>query len=30
MEGAKGTALTGDYLRVSVLAARTPDPTVPA
>ena len=28
MEGAKGTALTGDYLRVSVLAARTPDPTV--
>ena len=28
MEGAKGTALTGDYLRVSVLAARTPDPAV--
>ncbi len=28
MEGAKGTALTGDYLRVSVLAAHTPDPAV--
>ncbi|MCY4400321.1 MAG: MiaB/RimO family radical SAM methylthiotransferase [Gemmatimonadetes bacterium] len=28
MEGANGTALTGDYLRVSVLASHTPDPGV--
>ena len=28
MEGANGTALTGDYLRVSVRAEHTPDPSV--
>ena len=28
MEGAGGTALTGDYLRVAVKSARTPDPLV--
>ena len=28
MEGAGGTALTGDYLRVSVVAGRPPDPSV--
>ena len=28
MEGANGTALTGDYLRVSVRAKHTPDPSV--
>ena len=28
MEGMNGTALTGDYLRVSVRAEHTPDPSV--